>query len=127
MQIKNVKEGVPAPIGHYSHFVELNNGIIYFSGQKAWDINTRKLIDGDVSVQTNQIFDIIENLLADARLAKTDITRIQCHLAHANLYEQFNAVYAKRLGEHKPARAVLAGYELRGGALVELVVEAFRN
>lgn len=127
MQIKNIEKGVPAPIGHYSHAVELENGIVYFSGQKAWDIHTGKLIDGDVAAQTNHIFDIIENLLAGIKMSIKNITRIQCHLATSDLYEAFNAVYSKRLGDHKPTRAVLAGYQLRGGALVELVIEGFKS
>ena len=56
-----------------------------------------------------------------------DITKIQCHLATSDLYEEFNAVYSKRLRSHKPVRAVLAGYQLRDGALVELVIEGFKK
>jgi 2-iminobutanoate/2-iminopropanoate deaminase len=127
MKVVTFEKGAPQPIGHYCHAVELKNGLIFLSGQKAWDIETGKLIDGDIEAQTNLIFDIVTNILATMGLGLKSIVRIQCHLATGNLYAPFNAVYAKRLGDHKPARAVLAGYELRGGALVELVVEAVRE
>lgn len=127
MKIVTFEKGAPAPIGHYCHAVELKNGLIYLSGQKAWDIETGKLIDGDIEAQTNLIFDIITNILASLGLGLSSIVRINCHLSTGDLYEKFNAVYGKRLGSHRPARAVLAGYQLRGGALVELVVEATRE
>lgn len=118
--------GVAPPIGHYSHVVELGNGLVYLSGQKAWHPETGKLIAGDVVEQTLLVFDNIERILAAVDLNLSNIVRIGCHLANVEHYEPFNAVYERRLGSHKPARTTLAGYALRGGALVELVVEAYR-
>jgi 2-iminobutanoate/2-iminopropanoate deaminase len=126
MIVTTLPQGAPQPIGHYCHAVELPNGLVFLSGQKAWDIQTGQLIDGDIEAQTHLIFDILSNVLTGIGLSLNNIARIQCHLSGGNLYERFNRVYAQRLGEHRPARAVLAGYELRGGALVELVAEAFR-
>jgi 2-iminobutanoate/2-iminopropanoate deaminase len=118
--------GVAPPLGHYSHVVELGNGTVYLSGQKAWHPQTGKLIDGDVVEQTELVFNNIERLLTAIDLDLSHIVRISCHLSDLECYEPFNSVYCRRLGAHKPARTTLAGYTLRGGALVELVVEAYR-
>lgn len=124
--IVDVPEGAAQPIGHYAHAVELDNGIVYLSGQKAWDPVTGDLVPGDVEAQTGIVFDNIEGVLRHLGLTLSHVTRISCHLARVEDYEAFNRAYARRLGGHRPARTTLAGYQLRGGAAVELVAEAYR-
>lgn len=124
--IVDVETGAAAPIGHYAHAVELDNGIIHLSGQKAWNPETGELVAGDVETQTGVVFDNIEGVLRHLGLTLEHVTRIQCHLARVEDYEAFNRAYARRLGAHRPARTTLAGYQLRGGALVELVADAYR-
>ena len=118
---------VPPVIGHYAHVVELTNGMVYVSGQKAWRGPSGEMAKGDVSAQTELIFDNLEAILAKVGLGLANVIRIGCHLRDISDYEAFNEVYAKRLGKLRPVRAVLGGYELRDGARVELVVEAYRG
>ena len=123
----NTKDvSIPSPIGHYSQIVELPNGMVYLSGIKAWKVGAGDAVSGDIQEQTNTIFDIIEDILETQGMSKENIIRIQCHIANVDDYEEFNKVYAKRLLLHQPARTVLAGYTLRGGAAIELVVDAYR-
>lgn len=124
--LRELPEAVPA-IGHYSHACELPNGVIYLSGQKAWDPRTGVLIDGPIDTQVERIFSNLEEILAQLGLDLTAVTRISCFLADVDAdYETFNRAYAAGLGAHKPARTVIGGCSLRGGALVELVAEAYR-
>lgn len=118
-------EGVPPVRGHYSHLVWLPNGLFYVAGQKAWDPNTGELVPGTIEEQTHLIFDNLIAVLSAARLGLADVTRISCHLAEIEMYDAFNDVYSERLGATLPARTVLGGYQLRDGALIELVVEGF--
>jgi 2-iminobutanoate/2-iminopropanoate deaminase len=120
--------GIVPAIGHYSHATELPNGIIYLSGQKAWHPDTGELVVGNVAAQVHRIFDNLSAILASIGLDQSALTRISCYLADVDAdYEAFNQAYAVRLGMHKPARTVIGGCALRGGALVELVAEAYRK
>jgi 2-iminobutanoate/2-iminopropanoate deaminase len=123
---KNIDANIAKPNGHYSHVVELPNGTIQMCGIKAWDASTGELSGSTISEQTNIVFDSILSALNALNLDEKNITRISCHLSDPDDYAGFNEVYSSRLGSSMPARTVLAGYKLRGGALVELVVDAFR-
>ena len=115
----------PAIRGHYSHAVVLPNGMVALSGQKAWHPISGELMAGDIETQTRAAFHNVATILRGVGLSLASVVRIQCHLASVEHYERFNVVYADILGPHRPARTTLAGYELRDGALVELVVDAF--
>ena len=122
----NISTGLPSPIGHYCHAAELPNGIVLLSGIKAWKSETGSLIEGDVQEQARLIFRHVDTLLDAIGLARNAIYKVSCHLANVHDYEVFNRCYGDWLGAHRPARTVLEGYSLRGGAKLELVVEAFR-
>ena len=126
VEFRNFSGGVASANGHYSHLVELPNGVVQLCGIKAWDPTTGALMGHTISDQVEIIFDGVTSILQQAGMDVESITRISCHLASASDYDEFNAAYSRRLGSHKPVRTVLAGYQLRGGALVELVVDAFR-
>ncbi len=115
----------PAPIGHYCHAVALPNGLVQLSGQKAWRPEDGQLIDGGIGEQTRLVLSNIRAVLSGMNLDLRDVTRLICHLNDPVHYPEFNAAYAEEMGENKPARAVLAGAELRGGALVEIFADAF--
>jgi 2-iminobutanoate/2-iminopropanoate deaminase len=119
--------GVPPIRGHYSHAVSLPGGLVVIAGQKAWDPVTGELTGEDIIQQTHLVFDNVEAILSACGLSLADLVRVQCHLADVEDYEAFNAVYAQRLGDARPVRTVLGGYQLREGALVELVVDAFAS
>lgn len=130
MEAPNLEEsrpGFPVPIGHYSNVVELDSGLVLLSGQKAWHPGRGTEIEGDMSTQVGQIFRNIGSLLASVGLGLDSIVRITCCLANIEDYAEFDSAYSRCLGKHRPARVSLGGYALRGGALVELVVEAYRG
>lgn len=125
LQFHMVPGAVPVA-GHYCHACELPNGIVYLSGQKAWEPKTGQLLEGDMAAQVDLIFSNLADILAGLGLGIDSITRISCYLSDVDAYRAFNEAYARNLGEHKPARTVISGCSLRGGALVELVAEAYR-
>lgn len=115
----------PAPIGHYHHAVVLPGGFVQLSGQKAWRPEDGVLIDGDVAAQTRLALSNIGAVLAGLGLDYSNLTRLVCHLHDPADYPAFNAAYSEELGAAMPTRAVLAGAALRGGALVEIIADAF--
>lgn len=118
-------EFAPAIIGHYCHASVMPNGMIQISGQKAWAPDTGILIDGDIEAQTALVMQNITAVLEGLELGLDALTRLVCHLHSVDHYEPFNRAYAKALGTARPARTVLAGAELRGGALIEIVADAY--
>lgn len=120
-------ENAPAIKGHYCHAVELPNGMIYISGQKAWDPQTGDLVGSTIEEQTALIFDNIEKILDGLGLTLKNTVRLSCFLSEVGQYPIFNEVYETCLGGHKPCRTVLSGLSLRDGALLEIVAEAYRT
>lgn len=115
----------PAIIGHYCHASVMPNGMIQMSGQKAWAPDTGILIDGGIEDQTALVMENIRAILEGLDLGFDALTRLVCHLHSVEHYEPFNRVYSQALGAARPARTVLAGAELRGGALIEIVADAY--
>lgn len=114
---------VPVVRGHYSQLITLPNGSYHMAGQKAWDPNTGVLITGNMEAQVKRIFDNIALILHSKGLGIGSVSRISCHLANIFDYDEFNRWYTYCLGNHKPTRIVLGGYQLRDGALVEMCAE----
>ena len=57
----------PAAVGPYSQAVEMN-GTLYISGQIPINPETGKLVEGDITVQTEQVFRNISAILESCRL-----------------------------------------------------------
>jgi 2-iminobutanoate/2-iminopropanoate deaminase len=117
---------VPPIIGHYCHATESAAGLILLSGQKGWRLDG-SLVPGGLEAEFRQAFQNIETILRHLGLGIDSLARITCYLAGDSEFMAANAVYEKALGSHRPARALIGGCALRGGARIELVAEAFRS
>jgi 2-iminobutanoate/2-iminopropanoate deaminase len=109
----------PAAIGPYSQAVEIN-GTLYISGQIPIDPATGKLVDGDITVQTQQVLRNIEAILHEAGLSFVEVVKSTCLLSDIANFKAMNEVYAKYYFENQPARAAFAVKELPMGALIEI-------
>lgn len=127
MKFWTLKGEVPPIIGHYCHAVEFDHGHVKISGQKAWACPSGDLIGENIGEQTHIALSNIERILHAISLEKESITMVSCYLAEGVDYASFNSAYSAWFGDHKPARCVLGGHSLRGGALVEFLAEAFRE
>jgi 2-iminobutanoate/2-iminopropanoate deaminase len=115
--IKTAK--APAAIGPYSQAVEIN-GILYISGQLALDPSTGKIVDGDIRIQTAQVFRNIEAILKEAGYIFSDVVKSTCLLKDMSDFRAMNEVYSLHYSENPPARAAFAVKELPLGALIEI-------
>jgi 2-iminobutanoate/2-iminopropanoate deaminase len=78
------------------------------------------LVDGGLAPQTRQALANVSTLLEAEGLGWKDVLKTTVFLADIADYGAFNDVYAQVLGEHRPARSVVAVAALPLGALVEI-------
>lgn len=115
----------PAAIGPYSQAVEVNN-TIYISGQLPIDPKTGQFPKGGIKEQTQQSFNNIKAILAEAGLTTDHIVKTTVLLASIEDFGAMNEVYTTQFGDTYPARSAFAVKDLPKGALVEIEVIAAR-
>jgi len=109
----------PAAIGPYSQAVEIN-GTLYISGQIPIDPSIGKVVEGDITVQTEQVMKNIGAILKEAGYNYTDVVKSTCFLSDMANFKAMNEVYGKYYPENAPARAAFAVKELPLGVLIEI-------
>ncbi len=119
----------PRPRGHYSQAIRAGN-MIFLSGQ----LPVVPGGDGtefppDMEDQALQVMRNVEAILQAAGATLADIVSVQVLVPGDAQWKPFNEVYARVMGDHRPARTVFRGSEMPiPGILVEVnavaVVEA---
>ena len=115
-------ESAPAAIGPYSQAI-ISNNVVYASGQIPIIPATGKVIEGDITVQAEQVMQNIKNILQAAGTDFSNVVKTTCFLYDINDFDAFNKVYAKFFTS-KPARSCVAVKELPKNVLVEVEVIA---
>lgn len=115
----------PAAVGPYSQAIEVN-GIIFISGQLPIDPATGNFPKGGVKEQTEQSFNNIKAILAEAGLATDNIVKTTVLLADIAYFGPMNEVYETQFSGTFPARSAFAVRDLPKGAMVEIEVIAAR-
>jgi 2-iminobutanoate/2-iminopropanoate deaminase len=120
MEIKSIyTENAPAPGGHYSQAV-VHDGLVYVAGQLSIDPPTGEKRIGSIEEQTEQV---LKNVNAILQAANSDLSRVlkmTVYISDISLWGAVNEVYARILGEHRPARAVIPTGALHYGFLIEV-------
>jgi 2-iminobutanoate/2-iminopropanoate deaminase len=112
-------ERAPSAIGPYSQAIKAG-GFVFTAGQIPLDPATGKFVEGDISVQTEQV---MRNLAAVLEAAGTSISRVvktTCFLVNLDDFATFNEVYGRYFGDTKPARSTVQAARLPAGATVEV-------
>jgi 2-iminobutanoate/2-iminopropanoate deaminase len=115
----------PAAIGPYSQATEINR-ILYVSGQIPINPETGKLVEGDITKQTEQVFRNIEAILDEAGYSFSDVVKSTCLLSDMSNFKAMNEVYGRYYVKEQPARAAFAVKDLPMGALIEIETIAIR-
>ncbi len=127
MEIRTIKaEGAPNAVGPYSHAVVAGD-LIYCSGQVPLDPATSELVTGDVAAQTGRILDNLAAVLAAAGSGLERIVKTTVFLVDISDFAAMNDAYAKRFGDHRPARSTIGVAALPRGARVEIECVAARR
>ncbi len=108
----------PAAIGPYSQAVEAG-GLLWCSGQVAIDPATKKLVEGDITVQTRQALENLKAVAAAAGLKLNNAVRCGVFLTSFADFGAMNAVYEQYF-PGKPARTTVEVSQLPLGAKVEI-------
>ena len=112
-------DAAPAPIGPYSQAIR-SGRTIYCSGQIALDPGSGNLVEGDVSVQAEQVMKNLGAVLAAANCDYGDVVKTTIFLIDMNDFAAVNAVYGRYFDASKPARSTVAVAGLPRGARVEI-------
>src|SRR5262249_23673098 len=112
-------EGAPKAIGPYSQAV-VDGGFLFASGQIPLDPGQGELIAGGIEQWTERVLDNLAAVLSSAGLDWQDVVRTTVYLVRAEDFAAMNAVYAKRFGDHRPARSTVIVAALPKGASVEI-------
>lgn len=120
-QIKYIAEvpGAPKAVGAYSPAV-IAGEMFFISGQIAINSETGKIEVSDVKGQAEQVMKNLETLLKGIGCNFNSVAKTTILLANIGDFAVINEVYARWLGDAKPARATFAVAGLPMGALVEV-------
>ena len=116
----------PRAIGPYSQAVTCGD-LVFTAGQIALDPATMQIVEGGIAEQTERV---LANLEAVLREAGTDLGRVvktTVFLQRMSDFAAMNEVYARRFGEHRPARSTVAAAGLPRDVVVEIEVVAARG
>ncbi len=116
---KNGIEGAPGAIGPYSQATVVGN-MAFLSGQVPIDPATGKLVEADIEKQAEQVMSNLSNVLQGLGLSFADVAKTTILLADMKYFAAVNEVYAKWMGDAKPARATFAVAGLPLDALIEV-------
>ena len=112
----------PAAIGPYSQGIIVNN-VFYSSGQIPLTA-AGELVDGDITAQTNQVFENLKAVLAEAGSSLDQVVKTTVFMKDMNDFVQMNEAYAQHFGDHKPARSAVEVARLPKDVKVEIEVIA---
>jgi 2-iminobutanoate/2-iminopropanoate deaminase len=110
---------IASPAGPFSPAIRVDE-TLYLSGQVAQDPTTGRLVAGDVTLQTEQIFANVYAVLQAAGKTFADVVRVGVFLTDIRDFQAMNAVYARFFESPYPARTTVAVAALPLGAAVEI-------
>jgi 2-iminobutanoate/2-iminopropanoate deaminase len=115
----------PKPIGPYSQGV-ISGGFLFMSGQIALDPKTGNVVEGDISVQTEQVLKNLMAVLKEAKIGADNVVKTTVYLSDIQDFAGMNDVYARYFGKEPPARTTIEAAALPKGVKVEIdLVAAF--
>jgi 2-iminobutanoate/2-iminopropanoate deaminase len=118
-------DAAPKAIGPYSQAIAAGE-LIFCAGQVALDPASGDRVTGDVTVQTERVLDNLSAVLAAAGSDLRHVVKTTVYLTDFNDFAAMNEAYAKRFGDHRPARATVGVSALPKGLRVEIECVAIR-
>jgi reactive intermediate/imine deaminase len=109
----------PTPKGHYSPGIE-HDGLIYVSGQLPMDLNTREPYAGDIETQTELALKNVEAVLEAGGSDLDHVLQMTIYVSDMELWAAVNATYARVMGDHRPARAIVPVKDLHFDTKIEI-------
>jgi 2-iminobutanoate/2-iminopropanoate deaminase len=114
-----VTPAAPKSAGHYSHAV-VHNGVVYVAGQLGIDPANPGKPPGSIEAQTEQTLKNIRAILEAAGSGLDHVLQMTVFVSDIELWGKVNETYARIMGDHRPARAVVPVKELHHGYQLEI-------
>lgn len=110
----------PTPAGHYSQAV-IHQGLVFVAGQLPIRPGAKRGAPaGEIEEQTEQALRNVEAILEAAGSALELVVQMTIYISDMALWSRVNAAYAKVMGEHRPARAVVPVGKLHHAWQIEI-------
>jgi 2-iminobutanoate/2-iminopropanoate deaminase len=118
--IKTVStDNAPKAIGPYSQAVSAN-GLIFCSGQIALDPKSGTIVGTTAAEQASQVMKNLAAVLEAGGSTLSQVVKTTIFLKNMADFAAVNEIYAKAMGDHRPARATIEAARLPKDALVEI-------
>ena len=109
----------PAPAGHYSQAV-VHGGLVFVAGQLPIDPTSADRTVGSIEEQTERVLRNVEVILEAAGSGLDRVLQMTIYVSDLSHWGAVNATYARIMGDHRPARAVVPVGELHYGYGIEV-------
>lgn len=109
----------PAAIGPYAQGV-VAGGFLFTAGQIALDPATGNVVGDDVVAQTERVMANLKGILDAAGASWGDIVKTTVFLQDMADFPRMNEVYARAMGDARPARSTVQVAGLPKGVKVEI-------
>ncbi|MDQ3800073.1 MAG: RidA family protein [Acidobacteriota bacterium] len=98
----------------------VHNGFVFVSGQLPMNPVTREVENGSIEAQTELALRNVEAVLLAAGSDLNHVVQMTVYISDIELWGRVNEVYARILGEHRPARAIVPVKDLHFGTKIEI-------
>jgi 2-iminobutanoate/2-iminopropanoate deaminase len=112
-------DGAPKAIGPYSQAV-VYNGIAYLSGQIPLDPATMQIVEGDIAVQAERVFENLKAVLEACGSSLDQVLKTTVFIKDMNEFAKMNEVYARYFTGNTPARSTVEVARLPRDVRVEI-------
>jgi len=116
-------QDAPKAIGPYSQAIKAN-GLIFVSGQIAFDPATQQIVEGNVAAQAERVLQNLAAILTAAGSSLAQVVKTSVFLKSMGDFAAMNEVYARYFPADPPARSTVAAAGLPRDVLVEIDVIA---
>ena len=100
-------------------------GLIYTSGQVAWDAEQRIVGVGDPTAQTRQVLSNVGSILAAGGATFADVVKCNVFLSDIRYFQAMNDVFAEFFPDDPPARTTVEARLAEPEMLVEIEAVAW--
>jgi 2-iminobutanoate/2-iminopropanoate deaminase len=120
VNVKTVRtDKAPQAIGPYSQGI-VANGFLFTAGQIAIDPATGQVITGDIKAQTERVLANLSEVLKAGGASWGQVVKTTVFLREMNDFPTVNEIYARMVGDARPARSTVQVSGLPRGVLVEI-------
>ena len=102
------------------------NGFVFVSGTPPLDMQTGKMVRGDIETQTEASLVAVRHCLEAAGTTLENVVMVRIYAANAGFYNAINRVYARHFPENPPSRTFVpvAGWPMEFDIEIECVAVA---